>query len=54
MDLKAWKQAAGFIKEQQEEVLNSRTQFGKLGVPGEKVTESGGFTHRCGGSIKYY
>jgi hypothetical protein len=34
--------------------LNSRTQFGKLGVPGEKVTESGGFTHTCGGSIKYY
>lgn len=34
--------------------LNSRTQFGKLGVPGEKVTESGGFTHTCGGSLKYY
>jgi hypothetical protein len=34
--------------------LNSRTQFGKLGTPGEKITESGGFTHTCGGSIKYY
>lgn len=34
--------------------VNSRTQYGKLGQPGEKVTESLSFTHTCGGSIKYY
>ena len=38
----------------QRRSLNSRTQYGKLGQPGEQITESLSFTHTCGGSIKYY